>query len=95
VNTLAKAMVEIVTDWNLTVAGTPAELSVDTLSRFPISYLQAMMQATVELPSRAEGEVSSVPSPGPSTDSTGTPPQPQNGAATSGLPAPSESLSPT
>jgi hypothetical protein len=95
VNAIAKAMAEILTGWNLTIAEVPAEISVDTLALFPISHLMAMMEATVSLPSRAEGEDSREPSPGPSTDSTASPPTPQNGAATSVSPAPSESLSAT
>jgi hypothetical protein len=95
VNAIAKAMAEILTGWNLTIAGVPASISVDTLALFPISHLMAMMEATVALPSRAEGEVSSEPSPGPSTGSTVTAPAPQNGAAISGSPVPSESLSAT
>jgi hypothetical protein len=95
VNAIAKAMAEILVDWNLTIAEAPAEISVDVLALFPIPHLMAMMEATVSLPSRAEGEASSEPSPGPSTDSTVTPPPPPNGAAISGSPAPSESLLPT
>jgi hypothetical protein len=95
VNAIAKAMAEILTGWNLTIAEVPAEISVDTLALFPISHLMAMMDATVSMPSSAEGEASSGPSPEASTASTVSPPTPLNGEATFGSLEPSESLSPT
>jgi hypothetical protein len=95
VTAIAKAMAEILTGWNLTIAEAPAEISVDVLVLFPISHLMAMMDATVSMPSSAEGEASSGPSPGASTASTVSPPTPLNGEGTFGSLEPSESLSPT
>jgi hypothetical protein len=93
--TVSRALAEIIESWNLTVAGQPTTPDVETLSRFPVNHLMLMMEAIAEIPTRAEGEVSSARSPEPSQTSSLPQPTPLNGQATSGSLTPSESLSPT
>jgi len=97
---VAKALSEVIVTWNLTADSQPVEPSVETLAQFPISHLTQLMDAISEVPTRAEGEVSSGLSSGSQLEQStaSTPPQPErqqmppNGQTPSPSPTPSEPL---
>lgn len=95
VMTVSNALASVIESWNLEASGEAVPVDAETLARFPIGHLNAMMEALSEQPTRAEGEVSSVPPDTPPSTSSEPQPTPPNGAATSTLQTTSASLSGT
>lgn len=92
---VARMFAGIILSWNLTAAGQPVPVSVDTLSRFPIGHVGLIMEVIGRQPSDAEGNASPEHSSTQPLDSSAPVETPLNGASTSASPLSSASPLPT
>lgn len=95
---LSEALADVILEWDVTNDdGSSFAISAENMAVFSFDAQARLLEIIVgeAVPSRAEGNVSSVPTSTPPSTSTDPLPTSQNGTVTSPLPEPSASLSPT
>jgi hypothetical protein len=94
---LSKTLAEVIISWDVTDDGKPFPAEPENIACLSYIAQSELLRKIVEasVPSDAEGEASSAPSPEPSTTSSEPVLTPQNGPVTSESPVPSASQSPT